>query len=463
MKTMMNRGKMTRNLLVPLGVLALGAGCATAPRHAGRPAPRPLGAQLKAAGDGAHEEIRATPTALEGVIKLEQALALALLHNPALEAYSHEGRAAAARLLQAGLLRNPRLMLEVEEVDRDGMGFDNVETSVALVQWIELGSKRRRRSRVAEAEGELAGWEYEQKRLEVFSATAQRFVGVLAAQESHALAVSMVELSEKTAHAVGERVKAGKEPPLQRSKAVAELEMAHIGLLEAENALEMARMSLAALWGGNARFDSAHGHLDTTLGRVPDLAALRPLLARNPDMARWESEGQLARASLASQKAKRVPDLKATARYVEYREDETEALAFEVGFDLPLFDRNQGNIAAAKHNLATVAAKRRAAETALSAELAEAHAALTVAQRKAEALRTRVVPAMQEAFDAAHEGYREGKFDFLDMLGAQRGLFEARGALVDALSSYHIAVAAVQQVTGTPIEALVEINVEESK
>ncbi|NQU41193.1 MAG: TolC family protein [Lentisphaerae bacterium] len=439
----------------------LGAGCASTQQYAILPAPRSLGAQHMGVHETGDEEGRGTTSGDMGAVDLNRALAMALMHSPALAAYSHDVRAAESRLLQAGLMRNPTLELEVEEVDRGGTGFDNVESTVAVGQWIELGGKRRGRSRVAEAEGELAGWEYEQKRLEVLNTTARRFVGVMAAQRRVELSISMVTLSEKTAQAVGERVTAGKESPLQRSKVVAELEMTRIGLLEAKSGLVVARNNLAAQWGGAATsFETVEGRLDVTRVGIPSLSHLQSLVPRSPSLARWESETRLARAALAAQKADAVPDLKASLRYVHYREDETDALAFGVGFDLPLFDRNQGHIAAARHVLARVESDRTATAVALLTELAEAHAALSVAERKVMVLRSKVVPAMQEAFDAAHEGYRQGKFGLLDMLDAQRGLFEAEGAFVDGLEAYHMAWLTIQQLTGTTSEELTMMKME---
>jgi len=63
---------------------------------------------------------------------------------------------------------------------------------------------------------------------------------------------------------------------------------------------------------------------------------------------------------------------------------------------------------------------------------------------------------MELSYDAAHEGYREGKFSFLDMLDAQRGLFEAQGSLVDALEQYRNAVVAIETITGAPIEKITQ-------
>ena len=59
---------------------------------------------------------------------------------------------------------------------------------------------------------------------------------------------------------------------------------------------------------------------------------------------------------------------------------------------------------------------------------------------------------MEEAFNAAHAGYNQGKFGFLDMLDAQRGLFETTGELVDALADYHTAVAKIEGLIGQSLD-----------
>jgi len=453
-------GRTLMNLLMGASAGVLITGCAATGRQMALPEPRPLGALYPTASqetqnrtDGVREQAN-EPT---GVIKLEQALGSALLESPALAAFSYDVRAAEARVLQAGLLPNPELELEVEEYDRDGEGFDSAETAVVLGQLFELGGKRRWRTRVAEAEGELAGWDYESMRLDVFTETTQRFTTVLAAQERLVLAGSAVELAEKTSRAVGERVKAGKEPPFQASKSEAELELARMEALEAQNALGVARKRLAAMWGSErVTFEGVAGSLDGVLGSIPSLHAMRPRLSLNPDLARWDAELRLRQASLSSEKAARVPDLEASVGFLQYEEDGTDALAFGIGVPLPVFDRNQGNIRAAALELSKAEVERSATELALAAKLAETHAALVGAHQRVTTLRGKVVPAMEQAYEAAHEGYRQGKFGFLDMLDAQRGLFDAKGALVDALSNYHSALTDIQRITGTSIEELTE-------
>ncbi len=95
-----------------------------------------------------------------GVVTLRKALALALMHNPELKAFSWDVRVSQARQLQASLWPNPELEVEVEEVGGPGArtGFDAAETTIALSQLIELGGKSGKRVKVASLEKELAGW-----------------------------------------------------------------------------------------------------------------------------------------------------------------------------------------------------------------------------------------------------------------------------------------------------------------
>ena len=443
------------------------SGCMSAPPGAARPEPRPLGAAYASParpGDEAGYPDAPEPEVVPDTLSLDQALALALRSNPGLKAGALEMRATEAGVLQARLAPNPTLKLELEEWDRAGADWDSTEQTVALEQPFQLGGKRRWRTRVAEAKSELAGWTLERRRLDVYTTTSRRFMATAAAQRRLELARSMVELAEETRRAVTERVKAGKEPQLQASKTDGELEVARIAAMQAENDLKVARRRLAAMWGSQtASFDAVSGALDAVPEALPEADAVAALLPRNPDLARWDAELQLRQAALSAAKAERVPNLSAGIGYHQYQEDETEALSVEVALPLPLFDRNQGNVAAAEHRLAQAEAQRRAEETALSAELAATYADLASVHGRVLALRTRVVPAMEAAFEAAREGYRQGKFAFLDMIDAQRGLFEAQDALLDALVDYHTAVSDLQGLTGTDFHELMNSNGEEQR
>jgi cobalt-zinc-cadmium efflux system outer membrane protein len=127
----------------------------------------------------------------------------------------------------------------------------------------------------------------------------------------------------------------------------------------------------------------------------------------------------------------------------------------ELSVPLPVFDRNQGNRLEARYRLAKAEEEQRSATVQAHAALGEAYAALAAAYAAATALKHDALPGAQSAFDATSEGYRQGKFGFLDVLDAQRTLFEVRGQYIEALATYHQAVADVERLIGERLAAVI--------
>jgi len=445
--------------------LALTMGCTTPPA-ARMPSARPLGREIPAfhaAPWGAESlPLPANGAAVE-TLSLRQALALALMLNPELQAFSHDVRAAEAETLQAALRPNPEIEFAIESFDRDGAGYDSSEPSVMLGQVVELGRKREWRVRTAEARGAMAGWDYEIRRLAVFTETADRFNAVLAAQQRLELTRSSLTLAEESARSVGERVKAGKEPPVQSTKAIAEMELARLDADEAAATLQVSRSTLAAIWGAaEPDFMKASGTLESIAESLPALERLRRELSSHPELARRTAEVQLRQAALESARAGRIPDITVAAGVKRFEEDQSHALIFGIGVPLPLFDRNQGHIAAARHELARARAEERAIEIDLATRLSAAHAALISARNRVRTLRAKVIPALEEAYRATHSGYRQGKYDLLDVLDGQRTLFAMQRALIDGLAAYHTALNAIERLTGMSLAELSQNLTEEN-
>ncbi len=443
-------------LLVPL------VGCVVAaPQPVSLPERRPLGrglpgyrAPLEPSASSSAAPALEDPT---GVLTLQQALALALLHNPELAASSWEIRAAEARTLQASLRPNPELEAEAEEIFGTGgaRGIDSAEASLVLSQLVELGGKRARRIRVAALEGELAGWDYEAQRLTVLTDTAKAFVEVLAAQERVALGEELVKLAKRGQEIVAEKIKAGKVSETEAAKARVELVTSQIDLAQARRQLAASRKRLVALWGGKtATFQRVAGQLDA-IAPVPSAERLAGLLAQHPDVARWSTEMSLRQAKLDLEKANARADLTLSGGVQYFNDPDNGAFIIGVGVPLPLFDRNQGGIREAKAELAKAGEERRAAETEVTAELGAAYEELASAYEEATALNKDVLPAAKAAHGAVQEGYRQGKFGFLDVLDAQRTLFEAGQKHIDALALYHQALAELEGLIG---QSLASVN-----
>ena len=153
----------TAVLMSVVSIALMLAACRTGHVNTGAVEQRPLGREFVEAEHtvAQHEAEGGNVMDVPEEITLRDAFALALCLNPELKGFSYEVRAAEARTLQAGLLPNPELGVEVEEFDRAGEGSASSEMVIGLGQLIELGGKRKWRRQVAEIEGELAAWNYE--------------------------------------------------------------------------------------------------------------------------------------------------------------------------------------------------------------------------------------------------------------------------------------------------------------
>lgn len=390
-----------------------------------------------------------------GDLTLDQALALALSRHPELTALAREERARAAAVHQAGLLPNPALSAELEDLSGSGTfrGTDRMQTTLQLSQSIELGGKRAARHRATSLARDLAGWDLEAKRSEITARVTSAFVTLLSLQQQRAFLEEAVRLAEQVVMVVAERVRAGKVSPVEETKATIALTSSQIELERADQALQAARKGLVATWGStDPHFRSAEGEM-ATLSPVPSLDQLIPYLSKNPELARWEAEIGQRRAVVDLEHSRAIPDLTVSGGVRRFSETEDTAFVIGLSLPLPVFNRNQGGVQEARERQVKGEAERRAAEVRLTAALVEAHRALSTAHTEATMLKLNLLPRAQEAFEAVNEGYRLGKFGLLDVLDAQRTLFGSRAQYLRALTEYHKSVADVERLTGERLDA----------
>jgi cobalt-zinc-cadmium efflux system outer membrane protein len=390
-----------------------------------------------------------------GSITLRQALALALLHNPELKVFSWDIRVSEAKRLQASLWPNPKLQVETEEVGGAGprSDFDAAETTIQLNQLIELGNKRSKRTKLASMEKELAGWDYEAKRLDVFTEVAKAFAEVLAAQEGLELTQELLQVSEELLDTVTKRVDAGKDSPLEQTKSMVALSNIKIQRQKAIQNLEFARKQLAATWTcEKPKFKSATGRLDS-LSPIPSIDKLTSLIEQNPDIARWMLEIDKDKAALELEKAKAISDITLKGGVQRFNETDDNTIMFSILIPLPISDKNQAGKLQASYELARAREEQRAAYTRVQMKLAKSYQALSSAYTEATELEKNVLQGAEGVFEASKTGYTQGKLDYLNVLDAQRILFEAKARYIDALASYHAAKADVERLIGRPIDS----------
>ena len=386
-------------------------------------------------------------------LTLNKAVALALMHHPQLAVFTFEKRAREARALQSGLMPNPQLGVMVEDALGSGSfnGFSQSQTTIQLSQLIELGGKRAARLRANTLSTKLADWDYETKRIDVLTQVAKAYVRVLKAQQQITLTGNLVRLGKKFLTAVDERVKAGKVASIEGTKAGVSLSYMQIESEKAKRELKDARRNLSVTWGSTTpQYESVLGDLFSVFP-VPTLENVMGRITNNPDLARWATELDQRQAVLDSELAKSIPNVTLQGGFRRLETTNDNAITFGISIPLQLFNQNQGRIEEARHRLGKVQAQKRVTTISVRNKLSEAYNTLVFSNSQVIWIKTQILPGAQKAFDGVNEGYRFGKFGYLDVLDSQKIFFKAKSQYLDSLANYHMAIADIERLTGEPL------------
>ena len=393
-----------------------------------------------------------------GVLTLSRALSLALLYNPELQAFSYEIRSREALALQSSLLPNPELDMEVENFagGKEVQGFEASEITVQIRQLFLTAGKRAKRTRAALLEADLAAQEYEVIRTLIFRDVVQAYVAVLAAQEKVALNEELVRIARTFVESIDRRVRAGKISPAEAARARVALSNTELDLNQARIELDAAKKQLASTWGSStAVFERVVGKLDTITQTIPPQETLEKLILQNPLLVRQALAIQQRQAVLELERANRIPDGIVSAGVRQLNDLNTRAFVMGLSVPLTIFNRNQGMIQAARYQVLQARQQKQAVEIQLKTQLSDSYARLKIAHSNVLILKNNILPQAQRAFDTIQEGYLMGKFDFLDVLDAQRTLFEVRARYLNALQQYHASVAEVETLINQPLSDVI--------
>ncbi len=383
-------------------------------------------------------------------ITLAEALARSLERSPELRLFDPGRRALEAERLQAGLRPNPELSLELENFAGSGeaRGTDILETTLVLSQLIELGGKRSGRLGIADGALAVLDAEYAAARLDVLAETALRVTDVVEAQAKLALAERGIELVERTQATVERRVQAGATSTAERNRTAIALIRARLLAERARSELETRRVSLAAMWGAlSPDFAEVVGDLSELPALVP-YGPLADRLERSPELLRFAAERRLREAELKLARAQRVPDFSIEAGPRRLNDSDDTALVAGLSVPLPLFDRNQGGIAAAQARVAQAEVQRDAALVRTRRVLFGLYQAAQQARTQADTLTKVAIPQAEEALVLTQNGFANGRFSFLELADVQRQVLELREQVITEQADAYRLAAELERLTG---------------
>ncbi|MDK2762162.1 MAG: TolC family protein [Sphingopyxis sp.] len=372
------------------------------------------------------EAVRTGP--LPARLTLAQAMEEADARSPRVVAAAAEVEAARGRQRQSRYRFNPTLNVDVQNFAGTGpyTGFNGLETTVLVSQRIDVGGRRRARMTLADAELIAAQYRLEIARADLALDVRNQFATASAARDSLTLARENEARARELVRVAQAMVDTGNEPPLRAFRANAALVQATAELRTAEAEEQTSRRSLAALLGATTPpVELVAG--DAGLVTPASADALETL-----DVRLAETDKVIAEARLRGQRADGRLDPSLGVGMRQLRATGDRAFVANLSVPLPIFDRNQGNVAAAKSDVAAAIARRENAVVNAQAQIANAQAELEAADARLAALEGSGIEQAREGVRLAELSYRAGKSSLVEYIDAQQAYAATQAELIAA-------------------------------
>jgi outer membrane protein, heavy metal efflux system len=371
---------------------------------------------------------------------LEELERLAAERNPTLAQAAASARAAEGRRRQAGAFPNPVVGYFGEELAFRA-ARETSEHGVFIEQTIPLGGKLSKARRVFEREREQAEAIASAQSLRVANSVRALYFEALGAQQLVELRADLADLAREAVEITAELYNVGQADRPDQLEIEIEAERAEIDLLRAQGDWEQAWRAIGAMVGQpDLRPGRLAGRLDAPDEALDQDQLLATLLRESPEVRAARAGVERARAVVARQKAERIPDLFVNAG-VGYNNEILERDGrktgaegrIEVGVNVPLFNRNQGGIAAAEAELAVAERELERLQFALRARMASSFREYRSARTTAEKYRTQVIPRARQAYEMYLANFRQMAASYPQVLIAQRTLFQVEVEYARAL------------------------------
>lgn len=381
-------------------------------------------------------------------LTLASALDLAQKQNLDLVAARAQRAVALAEVRIAGQRPNPTAFF--------GALRDTPHESLFFDQPVELGSKRSQRIELAKQEGALKETDITALERKVRRDVRDAYFQLAFARSATAQRDEAFKLAQRLLEIANARFQAGDIPELEVTQAQLESARAKANLQVAHQEEKVALSDLNALLNEPATLD---WDLGAAFDALPPPVMLDDLLVRagasNSEIARIHQESKVRQSQTSLLKADRIPNLG-----LEFGVDFNspgqggfrEGARGQVSMELPLFSRNQGEIAQSIANQQVLDAELASAQRATDARVESAYYDLEARLAEVQLYRDSILPSSKHLEEMSEESYRSGKANILTVLGAQRDVQQVERDYLSGLFAVQSAFAQLEEGVGAPLD-----------
>jgi cobalt-zinc-cadmium efflux system outer membrane protein len=367
---------------------------------------------------------------------------MALQNNPTFAQSAANIQAAEGRKKQSGLYPNPTAGYQGEQIR--GGSFHGGEEGFFVQQDIVLGGKLGLNRKIFDQELKQAETESEEQKLRVVTNVRMSYIQALAAQQTLELRQNLSKLADGAVETSQQLANVGQADAPDVLASEVEAEQAQLAVTMAEQSQQRVWKALAAVVGSpRLPLMKLEGKLEDT----PPLNAgelVEKIVDESPAVRIAELGVKRAEAALARAKRERIPDLQLRAGMQQNGELLSGPGARAVGLQgfasagvrIPIFDRNQGNIATAKADAERAKREVERVKLLLRERAASVVQNYTFSQTAVDRYKNQMIPRAQKAYEMYTKKYQEMAAAYPQVLISQRTLMQLEVSYITALEGF---------------------------
>jgi len=399
----------------------------------------------------------ATPKALPQAITLEQALELAKQNNPTLRANETLVLQNKAQEITANLRPNPVLGLDAQYLPLFAPDLftdtnywnDQTQYDVGIGYLFERGKKRQHRLDAARTATSVTEAQVSDAQRTTLSNAAQLFIAALLAKSNLEFAEGLRDSYKKTVSLSQDRFNAG---AMSRN----DLLKIQLQQLQFESDVNAARLALVQALASLRQFlgfDSVPANYDVAGSLVYEPVPLRledvqaRALAVRPDLQAAQRTVVASESQVGLAKANGKVDFNLTFDYTHLNQNNLGAFYFNI--PLPIFNRNQGEIARTQYVVAQSQFQQKAAEQQVLTDVRNAYEGLRSSEQVVQLYDQGYLDQATQSLDITRFSYEHGAASLLDFLDAERSYRSTQLSYRQALATYMTSLEQLRQAVGS--------------
>jgi cobalt-zinc-cadmium efflux system outer membrane protein len=382
------------------------------------------------------------PASEQKTITLEELQQMALENNPTFAQSAANIKAAEGRKKQSGLYPNPSVGYQGEQIR--GGSFHGGEQGFFLQQDIVLGGKLGLNRKIFDQELKQAETEAEEQKLRVVANVRMSYFQALAAQQTLELRQDLSKLADDAVHTSHQLSNVGQADAPDVLESEVEAQQAQLAVTMAEQNQQRVWKALAAVVGNpRLRLMKLEGKLEDTPAVKADELVER-IVNDSPAVRIAELGVKRAEAALARAKREPIPDLQLRGGMQQNGEllsgPNGRSVGLQgfanVGVRIPIFDRNQGNIATAKADAERAKREVERVKLVLRERAASVVQTYTFSQTAVDRYKNQMIPRAQTAYEMYTKKYQAMAAAYPQVLISQRTLMQLKVSYITALENF---------------------------